>query len=245
MGRAFEYRKAAKMKRWGTMSRVFPKLSKSITVAAKEGGSDPEMNPKLRIAITNAKSQNMPKDNIESAIRRASDKSMEDIKEINYEAKAKYGVLLFIECASNNGTRTVADIKNILKKNSAESLTNNSLDFMFTRKSVINCDYDDGIDIEELELELIDYGLESIEKDKEPVVNDEDKNIIKVYGDFSSFGELNKVIEEKGIKINKSELQRIANSPIELDEEQMEEIEILIDKLEENEDVQNVYTNIN
>ena len=245
MGRAFEYRKAAKMKRWGAMSRIFPKLSKSITVAAKEGGSDPDMNPKLRIAITNAKAQNMPKDNIESAIKRASDKSMENIKEINYEAKAQYGVLLFIECASNNGTRTVADLKNIFKKNSAESLTNNSLDFMFTRKSIIVCDKSEDMDIEELELELIDYGLESIEEDKEPVVNEEDKDIIIVSGDFASFGELNRVIEEKGIKINKAELQRIANSPIELNDEQMEEIDILIDKLEENEDVQSVYTNIN
>ncbi len=245
MGRAFEYRKAAKMKRWGTMSRVFPKLGKTITVAAKEGGSDPDMNPKLRIAIINAKAQNMPKDNIESAIRRASDKSLADMKEINYEAKAKYGVLLFIECASDNGTRTVANIKNILKKNSAEALTNNSLDFMFTRKSVIVCDKGEDMDIEELELELIDYGLESIEEDKEPVVNEDDKEIIRIYGDFASFGELNHIIEEKGIKINKSEAQRIANSPIELNDEQMEEIDILIDKLEEDEDVQNVYTNIN
>ena len=245
MGRAFEYRKAAKMKRWGTMSRIFPKLGKLITVAAKDGGSDPDMNPKLRIAITNAKAQNMPKDNIESAIRRASDKSLEDIKEISYEAKAKYGVLLFIECASNNGTRTVANIKNILKKNSAESLTNGSLDFMFTRKSVIVFDKSDEMDLEELELELIDYGLESIEEDKEPVVNEEDKNIARVYGDFASFGNLNKAIEEKGIAINKAEMQRIANSPIELNEEQIEEIDILIDKLEEDEDVQSVYTNIN
>ena len=245
MGRAFEYRKAAKMKRWGTMSRVFPKLGKLITVAAKEGGADPDMNSKLRIAITNAKSQNMPKDNIESAIKRASDKSIEDIKEINYEAKAKYGVLLFIECASNNGTRTVANIKNILKKNNAESLTNGSLDFMFTRTSVIVFDKVQDMDLEELELDLIDCGLEAIEEDKEPVVNDEDKTIIRIYGDFASFGDLTKELEDKGIVINKADLQRIANTPIELNEEQIEEIDILIDKLEEDEDVQNVYTNIN
>jgi YebC/PmpR family DNA-binding regulatory protein len=245
MGRAFEYRKAAKMKRWGAMSRIFPKLGKIITVSAKEGGADPDMNPKLRIAITNAKAQNMPKDNIEAAIKRASDKSLEDIKEINYEAKARYGVLLFIECASNNGTRTIANIKNILKKNSSEVLTNGSLDFMFTRKSVIVFDKSEDMDLEEIELELIDYGLESIEEDKEPVVNEEDKKIIRIYGDFASFGDLNKIIEEKGITINKAEVQRIANSPIELNEEQIEEIDILIDKLEEDEDVQNVYTNIN
>lgn len=227
------------------MSRIFPKLGKIITVAAKSGGSDPDMNSKLRIAIINAKAQNMPKDNIQAAIKRANDKDLGDIREINYEAKAKHGVLLFIECSTNNGTRTVANIKHILKKGDAESLTNGSLDFMFTRKSVIVCDKSDDMDLEELELDLIDYGLESVEEDKIPVVNEDDKNIIRIYGDFPSFGKLNHILEEKGINISKSETPRIANTPIELDDEQLEDIEKLIENLEDDEDVAHVYTNIN
>ena len=244
MGRAFEYRKAAKLKRWGTMSKVFPKLGKIITMAAKEGGPDPDMNPKLRTAILNAKAQNMPKDNIEAAIKRASGKDAADIKEVSYEAKAHYGVLLFIDCATDNTTRTVANIKAILSRNGGELLTSGSLDFMFTKKAVFVFDKSDDIDLEELELELIDYGLEEIEEDVEPQENDEDKAIIRIYGEFTSFGELGKALEERGISVNKAEIQRIANTPIELSEEQLEEVDVLIDKLEDDEDVHAVYTNI-
>lgn len=245
MGRAFEYRKAAKMKRWGTMSRVFPKLGKIITMAAKEGGIDPDMNPKLRTAILNAKAQNMPKDNIDSAIKRATAKDTADIKELSYEAKASYGVLLFIDCATDNNTRTVANVKAILNKNGAEPLKNGSLDFMFTRKSVFTFDKKENIDIEELELELIDFGLEEIEEDIEPQEVGEDKKIIRIFGEFASFGELSKALEEKNIEVTKAQLQRIPNTPIELNDTQMEEIEVIIDKLEDDEDVQAVYTNIN
>ena len=245
MGRAFEYRKAAKMKRWGTMSRVFPKLGKIITMAAKEGGIDPDMNPKLRTAILNAKAQNMPKDNIDSAIKRATAKDIADIKELSYEAKASYGVLLFIDCATDNNTRTVANVKAILNKNGAEPLKNGSLDFMFTRKSVFTFDKKENIDVEELELELIDFGLEEIEEDIEPQEVGEDKKIIRIFGEFASFGELSKALEEKNIEVTKAQLQRIPNTPIELNDTQMEEIEVIIDKLEDDEDVQTVYTNIN
>jgi len=244
MGRAFEYRKAAKMKRWGTMSRVFPKLGKIITIAAKEGGSDPDMNPKLRTAILNAKAQNMPKDNIEAAIKRATAKDAADIKEISYDVKASHGVQMIVECATDNTTRTVANVKAILNRNGGEMLTSGSLDFMFTRKAVFTFDKKEEMDLEELELELIDFGLEEIEEDKEPQENGEDKEIIRIYGEFTSFGELSKALEERGIEVTKAEIQRIANAPIELSEEQMEEIEVLIDKLEEDEDVQKVYTNI-
>ncbi len=245
MGRAFEYRKAAKMKRWGTMSKVFPKLGKIITMAAKAGSPDPDMNPRLRTAILNAKAQNMPKHNIEAAIKRAMGKDAADIKEIHYEAKALYGVQLIIDCATDNPTRTVANVKAILTRNKAEMLTSGSLNFMFTQKSVFTFDKSDNIDIEELELELIDFGLEEIEEDKEPVENGEDKDIIRIFGEFASFGELSKALEDRGIKINKAEIQRIANSPIELTDKQLEEIDVLIDKLEDDEDVQAVYTNIN
>jgi len=246
MGRAFEYRKAAKMKRWGTMSRLFPKLGKIITMAAKEGGSpDPDMNAKLRTAILNAKAQNMPKDNIEAAIKRAFNKDAADIKEITYDVKAPYGVQMIVECATDNGTRTVANVKAILRKNNAEMLTSGSLNYMFTRKAVFIIDKTEDMDVEELELELIDYGLEEIEEDVEPQENGEDKPILRIYGEFTSFGELSKAFEERGIEPKKSTLEYIANTPIELNDEQLEEIEELIEKLEEDDDVQTVYTNIN
>jgi len=246
MGRAFEYRKAAKMKRWGTMSRLFPKLGKIITIAAKEGGSpDPEMNSKLRTAIANAKAQNMPKDNIDAAIKRAFSKDAADIKEITCDIKAPYGVQMIVECATDNNTRTVANVKAILRKNNAEMLTSGSLNYMFTKKAVFVFDKTEDMDVEELELELIDYGLEEIEEDVEPHENGEDTPILRVYGEFTSFGELSHVLEEKGIEVKKATIEYIANTPIDLNDEQLEEIEALIDKLEEDDDVQNVYTNIN
>ncbi len=245
MGRAFEYRKAAKLKRWGTMSKLFPKLGKLITIAAKEGGSaDPEMNAKLRTAIMNAKAQNMPKANIEAAIKRAFDKNAADLKEIIYEAKAPHGVQMIIECATDNNTRTVANIRAILKKNNAEMLTSGALNYIFTRKAVFEFDKIENLDLEEIELELIDYGLEEIEEDIIPQENGDDKKIIRIYGEFKSFGELQKALENKGIKINKANLEYIANTPIELNEEASEEIVNLIDKLEDDDDVQKVYTNI-
>ncbi|RUM69082.1 MAG: YebC/PmpR family DNA-binding transcriptional regulator [Sulfurovum sp.] len=245
MGRAFEYRKAAKMKRWGTMSRVFPKLGKIITMAAKEGGMDPDMNPKLRTAILNAKAQNMPKDNIDAAIKRAAAKDLADIKELTYDVKASHGVQMIVECATDNNTRTVANVKAILVRNGAEMLTSGSLNFMFTRKAIFVIDKTEDMDIEELELDLIDFGLEEIEEDVEPQENDDDKPILRIYGDFTSFGELSKAFEERGIEPTKSTLEYVANTPIELNDEQLEEIETLIDKLEEDEDVQTVFTNIN
>ncbi|UFH58575.1 YebC/PmpR family DNA-binding transcriptional regulator [Sulfurovum mangrovi] len=246
MGRAFEYRKAAKMKRWGAMSRIFPKLGKSITMAAKEGGSpDPDMNSKLRTAILNAKAQNMPKDNIDAAIKRAFEKNAADFKEITYDVKAAHGVQMIVECATDNNTRTVANVKAIVNKNGGEMLTSGSLSFMFTRKSLFTFDKTADMDLEELELDLIDYGLESIEEDVEPQENAEDKEIVRIYGEFTSFGELSKALEERGIEVTKASLEYIANAPIDLSDEQMEDVESLIDKLEEDDDVQNVYTNIN
>ena len=136
MGRAFEYRKAAKMKRWGAMSRIFPRLGRSITMAAKEGGTDPDSNAKLRTAILNAKAENMPKDNIDAAIKRANSKDLADMKEVNYEGKAPHGALIFVETATDNTTRTVANVKNHFKKGGGEMLNNGSLEFMFSRKAV-------------------------------------------------------------------------------------------------------------
>jgi len=235
MGRAFEYRKAAKMARWDKMSKVFPKLSKAITVAAKEGGTDPELNPKLRTAIQNARSENMPKDNIDSAIARASGKDAADISEIAYEAKAPYGVMMYVECATDNPNRSFMNVKTIISKGGGQTVTSGSLDFMFSRKSVFEFVKKDGMDVDELELSLIDAGLEEIE---------ENEGVIYVYGDYKDFGSLSKAFDDLKIDISKASLQRVASTPIEISDEQMEEIEKLVDKLEDDEDVQAVYTNI-
>ncbi|MFP6866600.1 MAG: YebC/PmpR family DNA-binding transcriptional regulator [Roseibacillus sp.] len=235
MGRAFEYRRAAKEKRWDKMSKVFPKLGRTITIAAKEGGSDPDSNPKLRTAIINAKAQNMPKDNIETAIKRADGKDMADISEVNYEAKGPHGVMFFIETATDNTNRTITNIRTPINKAGGEMLNSGSLQFMFDRKTVIQFQKQDGQDLEEIELELIDHGLEEME---------ENDGTVFVYGDFTNFGSLSQACEQLGIEIGKASLQRIANNPQEFSEEQLEEIESLIDKLEDDEDVQAVYTNV-
>jgi len=235
MGRAFEYRKASKLKRWGNMSKIFPKLGKVITMAAKEGGSDPDMNPKLRTAILNAKAENMPKDNIDAAIKRASAKDTKDMLEVNFEGKAPHGALLYIETATDNNTRTVANVKNIINKNGGEMLNSGSLDFMFSRKAIFEFKKSDEMDLEELELELIDAGLEEIE---------EDEGIVLLTADYTDFGNLSKAFDEKGIELTKATLERIANTPIEISEEQHEDVQKIIDKLEDDEDVQTVYTNL-
>ena len=235
MGRAFEYRKASKLKRWGAMSKLFPKLGKVITMAAKEGGTDPDMNAKLRTAILNAKAENMPKDNIDAAIKRATAKDSADMKEVNFEGKAPHGVLLFIECATDNNTRTVANVKSILNKNGGEMLTNGSLEFMFSRKAIFEFELQDDMDLEELELELIDAGLEEIES--------EDGEVI-VTADYTSFGTMNEALESINIEIKKATLERIANTPIEITPEQQEDVDKILQRLEDDEDVQKVYTNL-
>ncbi len=234
MGRAFEYRKASKMKRWGNMSKVFPKLGKVITQAAKEGGGDPDMNPKLRTAILNAKAENMPKDNIDAAIKRATAKDTKDMLEVNFEGKAAHGALIYVECATDNNTRSVANIKNIINRNGGEMLNSGSLDFMFSRKALFEFDKTEGMDIDELELELIDAGLEEIE---------EEDGVVLVTADYTDFGNLSKSFDELKIELKKATLERIANTPIELTTEQHDALAVMLEKLDDDEDVQKVYTN--
>lgn len=236
MGRAFEYRKAAKMKRWGKMAKLFPKLAKAITIAAKEGGTDPEMNPRLRTAIQNAKAENMPKDNIDSAIKRAEGRDTEDYVEVNYEGKGPHGVLIFVEAATDNTTRTVANVKSYFNKSGGTMVPTGSLEFMFDRKAVFEFEMPEGMDKEELELELIDGGMEDMEV--------EDDGRVFVYTDWTEFGTMTKTLEELNIEIQKSNLQRFPTTPVEYTDEQMEDITKLLDKIEEDEDVQAVYTNI-
>ncbi|MFA7069904.1 MAG: YebC/PmpR family DNA-binding transcriptional regulator [Sulfurimonas sp.] len=235
MGRAFEYRKASKLKRWGAMSKLFPKLGKIITVAAKEGGSDPDMNAKLRTAILNAKAENMPKDNIDAAIKRASAKEGVNLSEVNFEGKLPHGVQIFIECMTDNNTRTVANVKSALSKNGGEMLTKGSLDFIFDRKAIFEFDLKDGTDLEELELELIDAGLEELESED---------GIVIITTDYTSFGSMNSALEQMGIELKKATLERLANAPIELNEAQQADIDKVLERLEDDEDVQKVYTNI-
>ena len=235
MGRAFEYRRAAKEKRWDKMSKVFPKLARTITMAVKEGGPDPDSNSKLRTAILNAKAQNMPKDNIETAIKRAAGKDMAEISEVNYEAKGPHGVMLFIETATDNTNRTISNVRTPINKAGGEILNSGSLQFLFDRKAVIQFERKEGDDLEEIELELIDHGLEEME---------ENEGTVFVYGDFTNFGSLSQGCEKLGIEVSKAGLQRIPNNPQEFSEGQLDEIESLIDKLEDDEDVQAVYTNV-
>ncbi len=235
MGRAFEYRKASKLKRWGAMSKLFPKLGKIITMAAKEGSNDPDMNAKLRTAIINAKAENMPKDNIDAAIKRATAKDTTNMLEVNFEGKAPHGVLLFIECATDNNTRTVANVKNILTKNGGELLTNGSLEFMFTRKAVFEFLLKDDMDIEELELELIDAGLEEIEAED---------GVVLITADYTSFGTMYEALEKLGIEITKANLERMADMPITISDEAQEEIDKILEKLDDDEDVQKVFSNL-
>lgn len=234
MGRAFEYRKASKMKRWGAMSRIFPRLGRSITMAAKEEGVDPHTNAKLRTAILNAKAENMPKENIEAAIKRASSKDLADMKEVNYEGKAPHGVLIFVETATNNSTRTVANIKSHFKKGGGEMLNNGSLEFMFSRKAVFEFKKTDDMDLEELELELIDAGLEEI--------HEEDGTVLAT-ADFTDFGSLSEAFESLDMKLKTATLKRFANTPIELSKEQINDISNLIERVENDDDVQAIYTN--
>lgn len=235
MGRAFEYRRAAKEKRWDKMSKMFPKLGKAITMAAKEGGTDPAMNGKLRTAIQNAKSENMPKDNIDSAIKRANQKDVASFLEVNYEGKGPHGVLVYVECATDNPTRTVANVKSYFNKAGGAVVPNGSMEFMFARKSVFEIVKSDNLDVETLELELIDAGCQEIEVEEDVVV---------IYGDYTAFGTLAKGLEDMNLEVQKSSLKRIPTSPVEFSEEQLIDIEKMLDKIEDDDDIQQVFTNI-
>lgn len=217
------------------MSKTFPKIGKAITMAAKEGGNDPVNNSKLRLAIQAAKAANMPKDNVDAAIKRASGKDAADIKEINYEGKGPHGVLLFIECATDNTNRSVANIKAYFNKAGGQLVQTGSLEFLFARKTVVEFKKSDAMVMDEIELALIDAGLEELEVDGDDVT---------VYGDFTSFGSLSKAVEDLGVEKFSAKLKRIPGNPVEFTEREIEDIEVLIDKLEDDEDVQAVYNNI-
>jgi YebC/PmpR family DNA-binding regulatory protein len=234
MGRAFEFRRARKEKRWDWMAKTFTRFGKEIALAVKQGGPDPETNPRLRAAIQNAKGANMPKDKIEGAIKRASDKGQKALEEVVYEGKGPYGIGIIVETATDNPTRTVANIRMYFTRGGGELGKTGSLDYLFERKGSFKFPKGD-FDMEELELELIDYGADEIfEADGE----------VNVYTSFQDYGKMQKALEEKGINVTNSELVRIPVSVTELTEEQQKEVEELIDKLEQDDDVQNVFHNM-
>lgn len=235
MGRAFEYRKATKLKRWGNMARVFTKLGRQITIAAKEGGPDPDNNPRLRVLTQQAKKENMPKDNVERAIKKATSKDEADYKEIVYEGYGPYGIAIVVETATDNPTRTVANVRSYFNKHNGSLGTTGSLEFLFDHKSVFRIAPKDGVSLEDLELELIDYGVDEIEHDEEDVI---------LYGEFKSYAEIQKYLEENGFEILSAEFERIPHDLKELTKEQQEQIQKLLDKFEEDDDVQNVFHNM-
>ena len=235
MGRAFEYRKARKMKRWGNMSRVFTKLGKEITIAAKAGGADPETNPRLRILFQTAKKENMPKDNVERAIKKATSKDFTDYKEVNYEGYGPFGIAVFVETATDNTTRTVANVRSYFNKYGGSLGTSGSLEFLFDHKCVFHINKKDGVSLEDLELELIDFGVDDLEEDEDEII---------LYGEFAQNSAIQKYLEDAGFEITSSEFVRIPNDVKEVTPEQRETLDKLLDKLEEDEDVQNVFHNM-
>lgn len=233
MGRAFEFRKERKFKRWGNMSRVFTRLGKEITIAAKSGGGDPDNNPRLRALISSARSENMPKDNIERAIKRAVEKEHNDYKEVVYEGYGPYGIAFLVETATDNTTRTVANVRSYFNKSNGSLGTQGSVEFMFDRKCVFRVKSSTPVDLDEMELELIDFGAEELFMEDD---------IIVIYGAFESFGTIQKYIEEKGYELVSGAFERIPNTELkELNEEQKADIEKLIERFENDDDVQNVY----
>ena len=217
------------------MSRTFTRIGKEITIAAKAGGPDPDMNPRLRVLMQNAKAANMPKDTVERAIKKATDKDAGDYKEIVYEGYGPFGIAIVVEAATDNNTRTVANVRSYFNKHGGSLGTQGSLSFLFDHKSVFKIKPKDGLSIEDLELELIDYGVDEVEADEEEIV---------LYGAFEEFGSIQKYLEENGYEIVSAEFERIPTDFKEVNEEQRAAIEKLLDKFEEDEDVQNVFHNM-
>jgi len=231
MGRAFEFRKARKMKRWSAMSKAFTRIGKDIVMSVKEGGPDPDSNSRLRAVIQNAKAVNMPKDNIERAIKRASDKSLGDFKEVLFEGYAPHGIAILVETATDNNTRTVANVRSYFNKCDGNLGTSGSVVFMFDH----TCNFRisaEGMDLEELELELIDHGVDEIFEDEDGVL---------IYAPFESFGSIQSYLEENKIEILSSGFERIPQVTKKIGAEQAADVEKLLEKLEEDDDVQNVY----
>jgi len=243
MGRAFEFRKERKLKRWGHMARTFTKLGKEITIAVKQGGPDVTGNPRLRALMAEARSEQMPKENIERAIKKATESKQGDFKEIIYEGFGPHGIAYLVEAATDNNTRTVANVRSYFNKCGGSLGTTGSVSFMFDRKCTFRVKEKEGVDLEELELELIDYGVEELFRQEE---EDKDGNVtpgIVMYGDYSAYGQIQKYIEENGYELISGGFEQIPNVDLkEVTDEQRATLDKLIGMLEDDEDVTNVYT---
>lgn len=233
MGRAFEFRKARKLKRWGNMAKTFTKIGKEISISVKSGGPDPSSNSRLRVLIQNAKAANMPKDNVERAIKKAMSKDHGDYKEIVYEGYGPHGIAVLVETATDNNTRTVANVRSYFNKCNGSMGTAGSVEFMFEHKCRFTVTSKEGLDLEELELELIDFGVQEIFAEEETTI---------IYGDFASFGAIQKYLEENDFELKNAEFERIPTDTKELNEEQQADMDKLLGKLEDDDDVTSVYT---
>ena len=238
MGRAFEYRKATKMKRWGHMARTFTKLGKQIAVAVKAGGPEPENNPTLRAIIATCKRENMPKDNIERAIKNACGKDQSDYKTMTYEGYGPHGVAIFVDTLTDNATRTVGDVRSVFNKFNGNLGTMGSLAYLFDHKAVFTIRKKEGVDMDELILDLIDYGVED-EFDE-----DSEENSVTIYGDPKCFAQIQKHLEENGFEVLAAELTYIPNDVKDVTPEERESIDKMVERLEDFDDVQTVYTNM-
>ena len=247
MGRAFEFRKERNMKRWGHMARVFTKLGKEITIAVKQGGAEVTGNPRLRALLAEARSEQMPKENIERAIKKATDKSVGDFKEVVFEGYGPHGIAYLVETATDNNTRTVANVRSYFTKCGGSLGTSGSVSFMFDHKCVFRIKEDPAkpVDLEELELELIDLGVDEVYRQE---VEDEDENVtveISIYGDYTAYGAIQKYIEENGFELISGGFDRIPNVDLkEVTPEQRVTLDKLTGLLEDDEDVTNVYTTL-
>jgi YebC/PmpR family DNA-binding regulatory protein len=243
MGRAFEFRKARKMKRWGAMSKAFTRIGKDIVTAVKEGGPDPDANARLRAVIQNAKSVNMPKVNVERAIKKASDKDTANYETVLFEGYAPHGIAVLVETSTDNNNRTVANVRSYFTKYDGSLGTSGSVEFMFEHKCHFRIPAI-GKELEELELELIDYGAEELFLDERDEENSNSVDGIMIYAEFQNYGTMQNGLEELGLEILSSGFEYIPTVQKELTEEQQQDVDKLLEKLEEDDDVNNVYTTI-
>lgn len=235
MGRAFEYRKARKLKRWGNMAKTFTKIGREIAIAVKSGGPDPAANPRLRVLMQNAKAANMPKENVERAIKKAGNRDQADYKEMVYEGYGPHGIAILVETATDNPTRTVANVRSYFNKANGSLGTSGSVDYMFEHKCSFKVKNREGLNLEELELELIDLGVHEVFAEEDEVL---------LYGDFEAFGPVQKYLEENDFEIVNAEFERFPHDIKTLSEEDAADIEKLLARFEEDDDVTNVFHNM-
>ena len=245
MGRAFEFRKERKFKRWGHMAKTFTKIGKEITIAVKNGGPDVTGNPRLRALLQTARSENMPKENIERAIKKATDKDQADYKEVVYEGYGPHGVAILVETATDNTNRTVANVRSYFNKFGGNLGTSGSVSFMFDHKCVFKIKNSPDIDLEELELELIDFGADEVFVDEFENKDGETEEVVTIYGEYTAFNNIQKYIEDKGFELVSAGFDRFPNGEMKhLTAEERVDLDKLLEKLEEDDDVQNVFHNL-